>query len=460
MSEENSWLRWGTKAPEPPVEEFPWSKWGMKAPEPVSAPMDEDDDQNSDESFDGPDVLPHEEYWDEDEETTFIESEAGWGGEGWRGKRILGKGGFGIVGLWTRPSEDGRAAEHLVIKQDLTRRGFDMEKPYEVIAMEELAQCECPNFVSLMAYRRFKKAKKHRMYLEYCPFGTLKRLIRNYRLWGHYLPEPFLWKIFAGLANAVSCMEGGQIDDEGNLIRMWSDEYIHRDIKPENVLMDDPDLQIDGGNPYPYPIPKLGDFGLAVKTHLQDRANPFDYLDAGTSGYKAPEQMEVVDAMSAWTNIWGIGAIMFELATLVPVVAVSNHNVADMALLESTDYSEPLRKLIAQCVEWRPTKRPTAQSLRLETQKYWQAVAQQLAVSNGEWDDHKDRNRVFYRGVEINQLSKGDRSLHRIEWAAANRQLEKSYVGSSDPRLQPPSWSVTPIPSWDQDRAEEALVEW
>ena len=82
----------------------------------------------------------------------------------------------------------------------------------------------------------------------------------------------------------------------------WAFQVVHRDIKPGNsqsrgplfVLSAFNDLSIvflgkeDPDNMPYFPVPKLGDFGLAVTTYKGDHLNPRYYRDAGTPRYYAP----------------------------------------------------------------------------------------------------------------------------------------------------------------------------
>lgn len=124
----------------------------------------------------------------------------------WYGIKPLGRGGFGMTGLWEKRDEDGQVVDvgfrviislshsivklispqqHLVIKQIGKERGhpWDPDIPNEAVVMEEVRKYLTGNtgIVDFRAYKRYPRREVHRLYMEYCPHGDLHQLIREYR---------------------------------------------------------------------------------------------------------------------------------------------------------------------------------------------------------------------------------------------------------------------------------------
>ncbi|PNS19925.1 Sporulation protein kinase pit1 [Sphaceloma murrayae] len=108
-------------------------------------------------------------------------------------------------------------------------------------------------------------------------------------------------------------------------------DFFHRDIKPENILVtsSSPDttnafkryssLMTPPSTPPTYTI-KLADFGLARETHSRTPYTTY----VSTRWYRAPEVLLRAGEYSAPVDIWALGAMAVEIATLKPLFPGAN----------------------------------------------------------------------------------------------------------------------------------------
>lgn len=145
---------------------------------------------------------------------------------------------------------------------------------------------------------------------------------------------------------------------------------IHRDIKPDNILLD------EDGNV------KILDFGIAQfyedhnKTHDRTCAG----MVMGTYNYMSPEQRESSDNVSAQSDLYSVGVVMYNLFT----DKLPNGRFKDPAELNQ-EISPELNDLILNCLETDPAKRPgSAEHLK----------NQLLAISQGAHINEEQKQRA------------------------------------------------------------------
>jgi serine/threonine-protein kinase len=121
---------------------------------------------------------------------------------------------------------------------------------------------------------------------------------------------------------------------------------VHRDIKPANLLIDS-----EGHL-------KILDFGIAW---LNARGNPDGKEILGTPDYMSPEQFTAPDSVSVLSDIYSLGAVMYQLF-------VGKKHVDDIKNWQAqlTSLQPKLAELVQQCLEIKPADRPiSAEEVRL-----------------------------------------------------------------------------------------------
>jgi hypothetical protein len=118
---------------------------------------------------------------------------AGGLGSGWEGSTILGRGAFGVAGLWEYKGTDpGQPLRYVVVKQSL-KESSSLRREAKILSI--LDPVRCPYIVRMYG-RLFeedrlnmpsrgtgnqKKGGMSRIYLEYCNMGDLKGFVSRLR---------------------------------------------------------------------------------------------------------------------------------------------------------------------------------------------------------------------------------------------------------------------------------------
>src|ERR1041385_5153074 len=143
---------------------------------------------------------------------------------------------------------------------------------------------------------------------------------------------------------------------------------LHRDIKPGNILLD------TSGEPH------LTDFGLARLVEVDSAVTDTEQI-MGTPSYMAPEQaMGPNDQLTSTTDVYGLGAVLYQLLTGHPPFAAETM-YETIRLLVETDPREPrflnrkidreLSTICLMCLEKDPNRRyPSALALA-EDLEHW-----------------------------------------------------------------------------------------
>lgn len=325
----------------------------------------------------------------------------------WTGAWPVGGGGHSRTGVFVKVDESGNIQDRVLRKDtylqphqfaDMTlwdyqttlRNDVNNLWPMEASCNRSLQRIKTQRLgqevgVSIFRTGWVQVGFRYTMYLRYCTRRDLNNLIKMYHEHGDkaatpYIPEAFLWRVFLSLAVTGLVMQKGSADPTNEPNDEWTREIVHRDLKPSNIFLDEPTED----HFQSYPTPRMGDFGISVKTHKDDILNPeiFHHY-RGTKGFEPPEQAPYKDLRNAKriiqpkqlaaSNVYGAGMIMLALMTLRRSFEARQWLGAgeqDTHMVDSADwrdatsnYTESLRALVQSCIQYHIEQRPTFEEM-------------------------------------------------------------------------------------------------
>lgn len=207
-------------------------------------------------------------------------------GSGYRLEREIGRGGWSVVWVATHVKlQQPRAIKILSAPNDDKRARFLREG-------RAGATIEHPNLVPVLDI--FEIGETLALVLPFLDGETLEaKLARDERL---SLADTS--RILTPVVSAVLCAH------ENGLV--------HRDLKPSNIFLEHTHGAI---------VPRVLDFGVAkLRDHDDEVQKTKTGVSLGTAGYMAPEQLIGVTDIDGRSDIWALGAILYEcLAGFRPV---------------------------------------------------------------------------------------------------------------------------------------------
>ena len=127
-----------------------------------------------------------------------------------------------------------------------------------------------------------------------------------------------------------------------------------------------------------------------------------------------PEQDQ--HQLSAYTNVWAIGATMLELLTLYRHADFVNDLeyhvngvITNIETVKEPEYSKDLRDLIKRCIEPDPDNRIALERLRVSIRSYRKRISRAYRESDEEGKARfQSDNRLYYIRNEINNMPTGN----------------------------------------------------
>ena len=253
-------------------------------------------------------------------------------------KKILGCGGFSEVWL----VEDIKVGnKKMALKIYAPDKGLDADGVQ--IFSSEFELVFDLNHTNLLHPAHFDVCD-HSPYLlmPYCEQGSASKLV------GH-LSEEDAWRFLHDVASGLAYLH-----DQNPPI-------IHQDIKPDNILRD------TLGNF------QITDFGISTKVRSTLRKSVSNVTSGGTLAYMPPERFGKENIPIKASDIWAMGATVFELLTgNMPfsehggLIQKSGAEIPDMP----GEHSKELREIISRCLRKEPWDRPVAQQIVKWTEQH------------------------------------------------------------------------------------------
>lgn len=105
-------------------------------------------------------------------------------GERWVPQKHLGAGGQGQAGLWVKVNEQQRIIDRMVIKESRHGDSWDLRGGF-VNGVPREAYCQrlltVPNSYTVhhRGWANYERKKVWRLYMEFCPYGTLRDTVND-----------------------------------------------------------------------------------------------------------------------------------------------------------------------------------------------------------------------------------------------------------------------------------------
>ncbi len=226
---------------------------------------------------------------------------------------------------------DESKATKVAIKIYRPKNLIDIEGEYQFRnEFKKVFSCHHENIVQPTYFSIYEEMPY--LVLPYCPSGSSEMLI------GQFEKKDYLWKYIYEVSSGLA------------YLHKHTPQIIHQDIKPANVLID------DNGN---YAIT---DFGISAEMGGTDSEED----NGGTFAYMAPERFVEGTPPMPESDIWALGATIYELVTGdVPFGndGGSKQERGTPIPPIKQDIPESIKELIYLCLSYDAKNRPTARSI-------------------------------------------------------------------------------------------------
>lgn len=241
--------------------------------------------------------------------------------------RFLGNGSFGEVWL----AHDQLSGREVALKIYLTLDPAGVDEFQREYA--NTIDLSCPYLLTPEYFDVYRR--RPFLVMKYCENGSSSKLVGS-------INEVLLWQFIQDVANGLAVLHN------------QSNPIVHQDIKPDNIL-------IDGNGRF-----LITDFGISKRLRATMRRQSKRDVSSGAMPYMAPERFDSNPRLNTSSDIWSVGASIYELAMgelpFSGYGGAMQRNGADMPSL-SENYSPVLNEIMQRCLSPEAGDRPTAVDL-------------------------------------------------------------------------------------------------
>ena len=237
--------------------------------------------------------------------------------------RFLGNGSFGEVWL----AEDTLSGREVALKMYLSLDPAGIKEFHREYANTRGLSSPyllTPEYFDVYGRRPF-------LVMKYCKNGPCSKVAGK-------LTEKQIWQFIEDVVIGLAVLHN------------QSDPIVHQDIKPDNILIDENGHFL------------ITDFGISKRLRATMRRQSKRDVSTGALPYMAPERFESEPKLNPASDVWSLGASIYELATgelpFNGFWGTMQRNGAEMPSLPST-YSETLNKFMQICLSLDENNRPT-----------------------------------------------------------------------------------------------------
>ena len=251
-------------------------------------------------------------------------------------ERYIGSGTFGEVWVAVDKATDLEVAIKVYISMDET--GFqEFKKEFQISFELNHSNLLHANYLGVNA-----DDKRPYLVMPFCPNGSVSSHIGS-------MSEADLWRFIRDVASGLAYLHSK------------NPPIIHQDIKPDNILI------LRNGDFV------ITDFGISKQLRATLRKSAKSLNSAGAISYMGPEKFSKQYQAVKASDVWSMGASIFELATgELPFCGMGGSLLkqgADMPELPE-EYSETLNMVCQACMTKETWNRPTAQQIADFATKY------------------------------------------------------------------------------------------